>query len=128
MINEHLNETGKGLVSYHSNDNILIGFIPRLLWVQGISFVVLHSKQFMQQIHMLKNSKKPSYIDPLLPNSPRSFQNTPAIRTDLSYFHRLCNNSFRNALFACTIKLFVLLYRLIIVLISHEFLYTINGK
>lgn len=95
---------------------------------QGISFVVLHSKQFMQQIHMLKNSKKPSYIDPLLPNSPRSFQNTPAIRTDLSYFHRLCNNSFRNALFACTIKLFVLLYRLIIVLISHEFLYTINGK
>ena len=78
MINEHLNETGKGLVSYHSNDNILIGFIPRLLWVQGISFVVLHSKQFMQQIHMLKNPKKTFIHWPFTSKLPKIFPEYPS--------------------------------------------------
>ena len=36
-----------------------------------------------------KNPEKPSSIDPILTNCPRSFQNSCAIKTGLSDFHKL---------------------------------------
>ena len=78
LINKFTHDIGKVLDSF-------IGNYDKFLIVGDLNseFGLCHKST------CYKNPEKPSCIDPFLTNSPKSFQNSQTIETDLSDFHKL---------------------------------------
>ena len=59
-------------------------------------------KDLVREPTYLKNPDSPPYIDLLLRNCSRSFQDTQVIETGLSDFHKNESNSFENVFYEAT--------------------------
>ena len=93
LINKLIHDIGKVLDSFIGNyDNLLIvGDLSSEITESSIhDFCNSHNlHNLCHKSTCYKNPQKPSCIDLFLTNSPKSFQNTQAMETGLSDFHKL---------------------------------------
>ena len=92
-ICRHLEVVTKTLDSYYSKyENVIFlgDFNAGVLKTPMSSFCESYNlKSIIKQPTCFKNSEKPSCIDLILTNRPKSFQSTCVIETELSDFHRM---------------------------------------
>ena len=70
---------------------------------------IYNTKNIIKEKPCFKNPANPTYIDLILTNRPRSFQNLSVIETGLSDFHKMCVTVMK--MYCCKQKLFVITYR-----------------
>ena len=92
-ICRHLEVVTKTLDSYYSKyENVIFlgDFNPGVLETPMTSFCKSYNlKSIIKQPTCFKNPEKPSCIDLILTNRPKSFQSTCVVETGLSDFHRM---------------------------------------
>ena len=93
LISNHLKEIGKNLDNYSSKyDNfILLGDLNSEPTESAVKdFCEIYScKNLIKDNTCFKNSLKPSCIDLIITNRPKSFQNSVTVETGLSDFHKM---------------------------------------
>ena len=93
LISNHLKEIGKNLDNYSSKyDNfILLGDLNSEPTESAVKdFCEIYScKNLIKDKTCFKNPLKPSYIDLIITNRPKSFQNSVTVETGLSDFHKM---------------------------------------
>ena len=93
MISQHMEALAKNMDLYSSTyDNVIFSvyFNAGMEHLALKDFCNLHSlTSFINQPTCWKNSSKPTCINLILTNSPKSFQNTNVIETGLPDFHKM---------------------------------------
>ena len=93
LISNHLKEKGKNLDNYSSKyDNfILLGHLNSEPTESAVrNFCQIYGcKNLIKDNTCFKNPEKPSCIDLIITNRPKSFQNSMTLETGLSDFHKM---------------------------------------
>ena len=92
QISNHLKEIGRNIDAFSSNyDNLILlcDFNPTGKHMKDFS-LIYNCKNIIRYKACYKNPENPKYIDLIMTNMPKSFQNSLAIETGLSDFHKIC--------------------------------------